>query len=414
MRRTAQVFERIGRLGSDPADSDAVRLKKRYLVASAVFGFVPAGVIWGLIYFAFGEPVAGSIPLGYSVLSAVSIAAFARTRNFSVFRALQLLFMLLLPFLLQVALGGFVPASAVILWSLLCPFGALVFHDVRNATRWFALFVVLVALSPFLGTRLDNGLPIWLVTLFFVLNIATVSTIVFILLATFVHQLGRERMRSETLLLNVLPKAIADRLKDSPSVIADAYGEATILFADVVNSTPLTRELSPREMVSLLDGYVSHFDQLALRHGLEKIRTIGDNWMGVAGVPQALDDHARRAALMALDMLDYVRERQRANVRGLEFRIGLNSGPVVGGVIGRSKFVFDIWGDPVNIASRMESTGVPGRIQIGPDTKALLDDEFVLEPRGTVEVKGQGPMETWFLVGRRIDPLGTPAAADPT
>jgi guanylate cyclase len=413
VRRSVEAFERIGRLGSDPADSDDVRRKKRYLVASAVL-VLPAGLIWGLIYFAFGEPVAGAIPLGYSVFSAVSIAAFARTRSFGVFRALQLLFILLLPFLLQIALGGFVPASAVVVWSLLCPFGALVFHDVRNATRWFVLFVVLVALSPFVGTRLDNGLPLWLVTLLFVLNISTVSSIVFVLLATFVNQLGRERTRSENLLLNVLPKTIADRLKDSPGVIADAYDEATILFADVVNSTPLTRDLSPREMVSLLDGYVAHFDELALRHGLEKIRTIGDNWMGVAGVPQALDDHARRAALMALDVLDYVRERQRANVRGLEFRIGLNSGPVVGGVIGRSKFVFDIWGDPVNIASRMESTGVPGRIQIGPDTKALLDDEFVLEPRGTVEVKGRGPMETWFLVGRRTAPRGTPAGADPT
>lgn len=400
MRTLVDAFGWTGRLGSDPGDGDDVRRKKRYLVASAML-VLPAGVIWGLIYLAFGEPVAGSIPFGYSIFSTISIMAFARTRSFEVFRTLQLLFILLLPFFLQIALGGFVPASAVVLWSLFCPFGALVFDDVRIAARWFALFVVLVALSPFLGTRETNALPLWLVTLLFVLNISTVSSIVFILLATFVHQLGRERARSEGLLLNVLPKTIADRLKQRPGVIADAYEEATILFADVVNSTPLTRDLSPREMVSLLDEYVAHFDQLALRHGLEKIRTIGDNWMGVAGVPQPHDDHARRAARMALDMLDYVRKRQRSNARCLEFRIGLNSGPVVGGVIGRSKFVFDIWGDPVNVASRMESTGVPGRIQIGPDTRALLDNEFVLEPRGAVEVKGRGPMETWFLVGEQ-------------
>jgi guanylate cyclase len=387
----------IGGLGSDPGDSDDVRRKKRYLVASAM-AVLPAGAIWGLIYVAFGEPVAGAIPLGYCVVSAISILLFARTRAFGAFRALQLFFILLLPVLLQLALGGFVPASAVVLWSLLCPFGALVFDSVRNAARWFTLFVTLVVLSPFVGARPENGLPLWLVTLLFVLNIATVSSIVFVLLATFVHQLDRERARSEGLLLNVLPKAIADRLKRSPGVIADAYDDATILFADVVNSTPLTRELSPREMVSLLDEYVGHFDELALRHGLEKIRTIGDNWMGVAGVPRARPDHARQAARMALDMLGYVRERQRSGARSLEFRIGLNSGPVIGGVIGRSKFVFDIWGDPVNLASRMESTGVPGRIQIGPDTRAALDEAFVLEPRGTVEVKGRGPMETWFLV----------------
>ena len=387
----------IGRIGADPRDDDELRRKKRYLVASAVL-VLPAGVIWGLMYFAFGEPIAGAIPLGYSVVSAISIAAFARTRAFWLFRTLQLLFILLLPFLLQIALGGFVPASAVVLWSLLSPFSALVFDSVRNAARWFVLFVLLVAISPVLGARLGNELPVWLVTLFFVLNIATVSSVVFGLLATFVHQLDREKARSEGLLLNVLPKAIADRLKRSPGVIADAYDDATILFADVVNSTPLTRELSPREMVALLDEYIGHFDQLALRHGLEKIRTIGDNWMGVAGVPQPCADHAQRAARTALDMLAYVRERQRTSARSLDFRIGLNSGPVVGGVIGKSKFVFDIWGDPVNLASRMESTGVPGRIQVGPDTRAALDGAFTLEPRGTVEVKGRGPMETWFLV----------------
>jgi adenylate cyclase len=395
------MFDRIGGIGADPSDDDEVRRKKRYLVASAVF-VLPAGAIWGVMYLAFGEPVAGAIPLGYTAVSAISVVAFARTRAFGTFRTLQLFFILMLPYLLQIALGGFVPASAVVLWSLLCPFGALVFDSVRNAARWFAAFVVLVATSPFIGTRPGNELPLWLVTLFFVLNIATVSSIVFVLLATFVHELDRERARSESLLLNVLPKAIADRLKRSPGVIADAYDDATILFADVVNSTPLTRELSPREMVALLDEYVGHFDQLALRHGLEKIRTIGDNWMGVAGVPQPSPDHARRAARMALDMLDYVRERQRTSTRCLDFRIGLNSGPVIGGVIGKSKFVFDIWGDPVNLASRMESTGVPGRIQIGPDTKAALDGAFDLEPRGTVEVKGRGPMETWFLVTERF------------
>lgn len=400
MRRLVDGFRWTALLGAAPADNDDERGNKRYLVTSATLVFIPVGVVWGLIYLAFAEPVAGSIPLGYSFLSTLSVVLFAYTRSFRVFRTLQLLFILLLPFLLQVALGGFVPASAVVLWSLLCPFGALVFHDVRNATRWFALFVMLVAVSPFFETH-PNGLPPWLVTLLFVLNIATVSSIVFALLATFVRQLARERTRSETLLLNVLPKTIAERLKDSPGVIADAYDNATILFADVVNSTPLTRDLTPREMVSLLDSYVSHFDELALYHGLEKIRTIGDNWMGVAGVPEPLSDHARRAALMALDMRRYVYERREGTDPGLEFRIGLSSGPVIGGVIGRSKFVFDIGGDPVTLASRMESTGVPGRIQIGPETRSLLGDEFILEPRGRIEVKGRGPMETWFLNAQR-------------
>ena len=400
MTALKRALERIGRIGADPADDEDLARRKRYLTASAVL-VLPAGIVWGLLYLATGELVAAAIPMGYSVLSAASVAAFARWRDFRAFRAFQLLFILLLPFLLQIALGGFVPASAVILWSLLCPFGALIFADVRSAARWFALFVILVVLSPFVGIRATNAVPAWLVTLLFVLNIATVSAIVFGLLATFVRELARERERSEALLLNVLPKPIADRLKRGGERIADSYDGATILFADVVNSTPLTRELTPREMVAMLDGYVVEFDVLASRHGLEKIRTIGDNWMGVAGVPRPSADHARSAALMALDMLAYVKERQLTGDRCLDFRIGLNSGPVVGGVIGRSKFVFDIWGDAVNIASRMESTGVPGRIQIGPETRKLLDGEFICESRGLVEVKGRGAIETWFLTGRR-------------
>ena len=409
MHWLSRLLDAIGRIGEDPSNTEDLRLKTRYLTASAVF-VLPAGIIWGLIYLAAGEPVAASIPLVYTLVSAASIAAFARSRAFRVFRASQLLFILLLPFLLQISLGGFVPASAVILWSLLSPFGALIFTDGRSAARWFALFIGLVAISPFIGARPVNNLPEWLVMLLFVLNIGTVSTIVFVLLATFVRELAFERGRSEGLLLNVLPKPIADRLKRNPTVIADSYDAATILFADVVNSTPLTRDLPPNQMVTLLDEYVAHFDALALRHGLEKIRTIGDNWMGVAGVPVERPDHARRAALMALDILAYCQERRSNGGRLLEFRIGLNSGPVVGGVIGRSKFVFDIWGDPVNIASRMESTGLPGRIQIGPDTRALLDDEFVCEPRGPIEVKGRGSMKTWFLNGVRT--AARPAASD--
>ena len=170
------------------------------------------------------------------------------------------------------------------------------------------------------------------------------------------------------------------------------------MFADVVNSTPLTSSLSARDMVALLDEYVTHFDALARRFGVEKIRTIGDNWMGVAGVPTGRADHARCAARLALEMLSFVRARKAGGARCLDFRIGLNSGPVIGGVIGRDKFVFDIWGDAVNLASRMESTGVPGRIQVGPATYELLKDDFEFEARGSVMVKGRGETETWFLI----------------
>ena len=394
MRR---LLDRLGSIGADPRDDDELKVRKRFLVLCSIFVLSPA-VVWGLFYLAFGEPLAAAIPLGYSVLSAMSIAVFAMRREFRVLRAVQLLLILALPFLLQETLGGFVPSSAVILWSMLCPFGALVFSNVRAASRWFGLFVVLVVVSALFQFRTTNNLQPELVTLLFVLNVSVVASIVFVLLASFVRQIETEHARAESLLLNVLPKAIARRLKAAPGIIADAYADATILFADVVNSTPLTSSLSAREVVALLDEYVTHFDDLARRYGVEKIRTIGDNWMGVAGVPNPRVDHAECAARLALEMLAFVQTRQGGGALCLDFRIGLNSGPVIGGVIGRDKFVFDIWGDSVNLASRMESTGVPGRIQVGPATYALLKERFVFEPRGRVPVKGKGEVETWFLI----------------
>ena len=282
---------------------------------------------------------------------------------------------------------------------MLCPFFALVFSNVRAASRWFGLFVVLVVVSALFQFRTSNNLRPELVALLFVQNVSVVASIVFVLLASFVRQIESEHARAESLLLNVLPKAIARRLKSAPGIIADAYEDATILFADVVNSTPLTSRLSARDMVGLLDEYVTQFDALARRYGVEKIRTIGDNWMGVAGVPTSRADHARCAVRLALEMLAFVHARQAGDALSLDFRIGLNSGAVIGGVIGRDKFVFDIWGDAVNLASRMESTGGPGRIQVGPATYVLLKDEFTFEPRGGITIKGKGEVETWFLIG---------------
>jgi guanylate cyclase len=334
------------------------------------------------------------------VLSVAAMAVFAATRDYGSFRDIELALILFLPLALHVILGGFVPSSAVVLWSLIAPLGALVYADVRAAYRWFALYLVALVVALVLEGSFvpDARLTPDATAALFVLNLAGVSTIGFLVLSQYVRQLGAERARSEGLLLNVLPKPIADRLKRATGRIADSYDAATILFADVVGSTPLTTQLTPSEMVGLLDEYVARFDALAERHGVEKIRTIGDNWMGVSGVPRPRPDHARCAALMALDMIAFCSER--AGSRALEFRIGLSSGPVVGGVIGRSKFVFDIWGDAVNTAARMESTGTPGRIQISADTYELVKDEFVCEPRGTIAVKGKGEMRTWLLVGR--------------
>ena len=203
----------------------------------------------------------------------------------------------------------------------------------------------------------------------------------------------------------------------SPQTIADQFEAASVLFADVVDFTPRSEQLSPAGVVETLDRLFTHFDTLAERYGLEKIKTIGDAYMVAAGVPDSRPDHAKVLAHLALDMAASMTPGGAVGDLGLELRIGMNSGPVVAGVIGRKRFLYDLWGDAVNIASRMESQGTPGRIQITEPTYQLLGAEFVCERRGTVSVKGKGDMETWYLLGRqetvsgRAGPLRAPGGS---
>jgi guanylate cyclase len=316
--------------------------------------------------------------------------------------------------------GGFLPSGAVGLWGILAPLGALVFLDVRRAVRWFVAFLIVFVLTGILGEALfaDADLPVWFTSTMLALNVVGAGSIAFTVLASFANQrnaalraLRAEQEKAEALLVNVLPGSIAERLKATTGSIADHFESASILFADVVDFTPLALRLAPAEVVGVLDRLFSHFDTLVERHGLEKIKTIGDCYMAASGVPDPDDDHARRAALLALDMREAVTSSEVAGELGLELRIGINSGPVVAGVIGTKRFLYDLWGDAVNIASRMEAGGTPGEIQITRSTYERLKDEFVCRPRGTIPVKGKGEMETWYLVGPRG--AVAPSAEDP-
>jgi guanylate cyclase len=321
------------------------------------------------------------------------------------------------PTLSMIPLGGFVDAGGVGLWGILAPLGALVFSDVRSAARWYVAYVGVFLGSGIAGEVIGpiwSPLPGWFTTTMLALNIAVGGTVVFTLLAVFARQrrdalaaLRLEQAKAENLLLNILPRSIADRLKAQTQPIADQFGSASILFADVVDFTPWSERLPPAEVVGYLDHLFSHFDDLTERYGLEKIKTIGDCYMVAAGVPTPRQDHARALALMALEMLEAMHSTDGVGHLGLELRVGINSGPVVAGVIGRKRFLYDLWGDAVNTASRMESHGTAGRIQITRATYDLLADEFECEPRGTISVKGKGEIEVWYLIG----PMGDAAPA---
>ena len=213
-----------------------------------------------------------------------------------------------------------------------------------------------------------------------------------------------ERERSERLLLNVLPAPIAARLKQGEEVIADGFPEVTVLFADLVDFTRRSQETTPERVVRVLDDLFSALDQLAERHGLEKIKTVGDAYMAVGGLPEPRPDHAEAVAEMALAVREEVARHLDPGGRPLAVRIGIDTGPVVAGVIGRRKFSYDLWGDTVNTASRMESQGVAGCIQVTDRTYRRLRDRYRFERRGPVQVKGKGELVTWFLVGRAGQP----------
>ncbi len=217
------------------------------------------------------------------------------------------------------------------------------------------------------------------------------------LMRTLLAELNDEKAESERLLLNILPAPIAERLKREPGVIADHFDSVSVLFADIVGFTPLSETMSAEEMVEWLNEVYSAVDTLVQDHGVEKIRTIGDGYMVAAGVPFPRDDHATALTSLALDMQVHFEALPPVHGHHVNFRMGINSGPVVGGVIGTYKFQYDIWGDTVNTAARMESHGVPGRIHISQATHELIKDDFVCDHRGTIDVKGKGEMDTWFV-----------------
>ena len=267
-----------------------------------------------------------------------------------------------------------------------------------------APFVGVIGLSALLEPFLTPAeIPHRIVIAFFALNILGVTATSYLLLHYFVRERDRaaaliaaERERSERLLLNVLPEPIAERLKAGESPIADRASDVGVLFADIVGFTPLSETMRPEELVHVLDEVFTVFDGLVADHGLEKIKTIGDAYMVASGLLGGGSGHAEDLAEVALEMQAAI-----ARTRPLEVRIGIDIGPVVAGVIGHQKFIYDLWGDTVNTAGRMESHGVPGAIQVTERAYLRLAPAFAFEERGVIDVKGKGPMRTYRLVSSR-------------
>jgi len=397
-----KIFSRISLIGAARNDTEETRIHKSLLVICA-FLFMFTGAAWGIMYILFGELLAALIPLSYFIISLGSIIQFGITRNYQVFRFLQLMLILVLPFALMLVLGGFISGSIVIIWSLLSPLGAMLFAGQTKAPRWLVAFVILVAISGIVESWVsrENNLTPVQINLFFVINLAGVGSLIFLMVYYFATKKNFFQARSEALLLNILPRQIAEELKTKGSVEAKQFNSVTVMFTDFKNFTKISEALSPSELVSEIDYCFKAFDNIINRYNIEKIKTIGDSYMCAGGLPLANATHATDILSAAMEIQKFVEQhscqKMDEHQEQFEIRIGVHTGPVVAGIVGVKKFAYDIWGDTVNIASRMESSGEAGKINISGSTYELVKEKFNCVHRGKIQAKNKGMIDMYFV-----------------
>jgi class 3 adenylate cyclase len=417
----------LGRRVISSEDSEQEKLNKTLAIfASGLMGF--GAMLWLAIYWAMGIRFSATVPLTYLVISAGSLGLYLWKRNFELFRFIQVSLFLFVPFIMQWSIGSYVSSSGVMLWALLAPVGVMIFQGPRESLPWFFAYIVMTGISGFfdyyLGDGVQQGVTMQSVAVFFSLNFAAVSTIVYLLISYFVNQrdklqarvdeqyklLQAEQEKSERLLLNILPGPIAQRLKEQHATIADGFSDVTVMFADIINFTRLSEEMPPKFMVTLLNEVFSHFDLLAEKHGLEKIKTIGDAYMVAGG----LDEHHRAPGApvtdrdycsaicgMATEMRDFMETLSGIRRARLQIHVGIGTGPVVAGVIGMKKFIYDLWGDTVNIASRVTEQAGPSTILVDATTYRRVRNNYDFDGPQSIHVKGKGEMVVYRLLGRK-------------
>ena len=415
-----RFYERLRNAGIEPEDSEELRLNKSLLMLAT--GLVSVAImVWVIIYSSLGPQISTTLPFAFQILLAGNMLFYIKSRNFGFFRISQLGLFLFLPFVAQWSGGNIISTSGVLLWALLAPVGAILCIGVKESVSWFVAWVTLTVLSGaadyFLADSFaaKSPVPIRTSIVFFTLNFISISTIIYMLLRLSIaekrkmqeslqeahQQVQVEQERSEKLLLNILPEAVAERLKSSDKTIADGFADVTAMFADIVNFTQVAANMSPSQVFAMLNRIFSAFDELAEQYGLEKIKTIGDAYMVAGGLNEQIVDYSAAIADMAVAMRDLLQRDFTINASHLEVRIGIGTGPIVAGVLGKKKFIYDVWGDTVNIASRITAEGVPGMIQCDTTTYHRLMTDFDFHEPQTIYLKGKGNMTVYRLIGRK-------------
>ncbi len=413
MVKLSAILEQNGK----EMDAEEDKLRRSLLIfACALMNF--SVMVWLAIYWFMGLHFSTNFPLAYQLVSITSLVYFLKTGNFVVFRFIQLSLFLFAPFIMQWSIGSSATSSGLMLWALLAPVGAVVVAGWRESIPWFIAYIVLTAVSGFfdyfLGAGELSGIPMQTVGVFFSLNFAALSSIIYFLVRYFV--LGNDRIKtqlsqqhklltdeqnkSERLLLNVLPAHIARRLKDKQELIADGHKDVTVMFADVANFTQLASQILPEQIVDMLNTIFSGFDGLSGNHGLEKIKTVGDAYMVVGGLTREPQDYAHQIAAMALEIRQFVANHADLSKYNLAIHIGIATGPAVAGVVGAKRFVYDLWGDTVNVASRLTDAASAGKILVDKVTYDRLRHDYLFEPPINVNVKGKGDIAAYSLVGK--------------
>lgn len=398
-----QLLNRIEQRVTQSEDSETRRSQKVLVIVVSFFGSV-ATVFNAVPMFNGGLNAMGWTYIASAVCLLIgSLLILSRPRWFNLITFLLLLDVLIFPGITQVLSGGYASGMFIISWGILAPLGAVLVLNPRHTLVQFALFFVTIVtvayLEPFsqsIGPEITSSVRLQY-------NISSLLSLGLIVTAASLYllrQVERFQQRADALLINTLPAPVAARLKTGVKTIVDGFENVSVLFADVAGFTALSVMLTPQETVDQLNEIFTFFDGLSEKYGVEKIRTIGDGYMAAAGVPVPKPDHAHCLASMALDMQQYMKQREETHNVHLQLRIGINSGPAVAGIIGTTKFHYDLWGDMVNTASRMESHGQPGKIQITQPTYELIKEDFICESRGKLVVKGKGEMDVWFVTGR--------------
>lgn len=380
-------------------DDDDAQLRKRLGVAAGWITIV-APLTLPLTTPAWKLGLA--LALGLSVFSAANLLVLSRTKRFERYVIALIGVGTVFVMTTNVLAGGVLSSGGAFVWAFLVPGYALLALGPSRATPWFVVFVagvlLSVALDPVIRTWFEP--PPYLVQLaLYAQNLVAPLTIAFLLLRYTDLRRRAAEARSDELLTNAIPRSIAQRLRHGASRIAETYPDTTVVFADVAGFTPWANATAPDRVVALLDDLFTRLDAAAAEHGLEKIKTVGDAYMAVAGAPAVRPDHAVAALDFGRAVLAHVDAWRRAHDLDLQVRVGMASGPVVGGVIGQRRILFDLWGGTVNTASRMESTGVPGRIQVAASTRELLRNDYAFEER-TLDIKGLGATTSYVLIER--------------